>query len=445
MSLLRRLVTFSLLPLGLAGLTPAALAKPLNQVLPQFDKDVEAIFGRYNIPAAAVAVVENGKVVYVKTLGTTDRKNPHPVDEHTIFRLASVSKTFAAVLAGQAMHEHKLGLHDPISKFIPGFRLKYDRQNKLDVEMVLSHQGGLPHNAYDDLIEAGQPYDAVLRRLETLDPVCLVGKCFSYQNVLYSTIGNALEKSTGQSYENLIQTRIFNPLGMRDSGASLAHFQHSDNAATPHIMTARGWWPKEPNQYYYEVTPAAGVNASIHDMSQYLLAVMGHRPDVIPAPVMDELTTPRVSSPKEGITSKWRKTRIKKPMYGLGWRIFQYDNRYPMIFHAGGLSGVRSRLGWLPGKDIGIVMLWNANESKPEVLLPMLFDRVLDLPSVDYLELPKSAPTKKASAKKAKTRKATAQKAGTKKPVKKTSKKKTTVKKPAAKKTTTQKKPTITR
>ena len=88
----------------------------------------------------------------------------------------------------------------------------------------------------------------------------------------------------------------------------------------------------------------------------------------------------------EGWTSKWRKTRVKQPMYGMGWRIFQYNGNHKMIFHAGGLSGVRSRLGFLPEKDIGIVMLWNANESHPEVLMPMLFDRLLDLPEVDYLD-----------------------------------------------------------
>jgi len=139
-------------------------------------------------------------------------------------------------------------------------------------------------------------------------------------------------------------------------------------------------------QPYYEVMPAAGINASIDDMSKYLLAVMGHRPDVIPPQVMAQLTKPLVSSPKEGRTSKWRQTRVKHPMYGMGWRIFQYDGRYPMVFHAGGLSGVRARLGFLPRQDVGLVMLWNANDSRPEVLMPMLFDKVLGLPTVQYLD-----------------------------------------------------------
>lgn len=414
------LLRHRLLLLGLAACASPVGARPLNTVLPQFDRDVSAIFDRYNIPAAAVAVVDHGKVVYIKTLGVGSRKDPKPVTEHTVFRIASVSKTFAAVLAGQAAEQGRLSFKDPVRKYIPSFQLKYDRRNQLTLEMVLSHQSGLPHNAYDDLLEAGQPYDALLRRLETIDPVCMVGRCFSYQNILYSTIGNALEKATGEPYPVLLQHRIFNPLGMTDSGASLAHFQNSPSTAPPHIMTGRGWWPKEVDQPYYNTLPASGVNTSIHDMSQYLIAVMGHRPDVISPAVMAELTTPRVSSPKEGITSKWRKTRVKHPMYGLGWRIFQYDGKYKMVFHAGALSGVRARIGFLPDRDIGMVMLWNANESRPEVLMPMLFDRVLDLPTVDYLELPKATArpaTKKHATKKSlkATRKTAPKKASKKK------------------------------
>lgn len=441
---------FALLGL-LAGSTPV-LSQPLAQALPQFDKDAEALLERYKIPAAAIAVVEKGKVVYLKTHGVTSRKDPKPVDEHTVFRLASVSKTFAAVLAGQAVYERRLSLKDPVSRYVPGFHLKYDRQNKLNLEHVLSHQSGLPHHAYDDQLEAGQPFPVLLRRIQTLDPACVVGRCYAYQNIMYSTIGNALEKSSGQSYEDLLQARLFNPLGMRDSGASLAHFQASTNAALPHIKTSRGWWPKAVEQPYYEVKPAAGVNASIHDMSQYLIAVMGHRPDVIPPAVMDELTTPRVATPKEGLTSKWRKTRVKNPKYGLGWRVFQYNGKEEMIFHAGGQFGVSTMIGFLPGRDIGMVMMWNASESKPATLMPTLFDRALDLPKVDYLETPKPV-SKTATKKKAKrSSKASAKKASSKKPTaKKTSTKKASTKKKSSaqrgsiiKTPTKSKKPTTT-
>ena len=369
----------------LCGAMPLA-AKPLNAVLPQFDQDVERIFGAYHIPGAAVAVVQNGRVVYIKTLGVGSTQKRNPVDEHTVFRLASVSKTFAAVLAGQASLAGEINLNSPLSRYLPGFRLKYDTGNRLTLRNVLSHTSGLPHNANDNLLEAGESYSSVLRKTQRLGAACGIGRCFGYQNILYSTIGDVLSRQLRRSYADLLEIRIFRPLGMQDASASRWSMLNNRNIAVPHVKGGGGWVARPITQPYYNVLPAAGVNASITDMAKYLAAVMGHRPNVIPPAVMKELTKPLVRSPKEGWTSKWRKTRVKQPMYGMGWRIFQYNGNHKMIFHAGGLSGVRSRLGFLPEKDIGIVMLWNANESHPEVLMPMLFDRLLDLPEVDYLD-----------------------------------------------------------
>lgn len=373
--------------LAALSLAPSLLcAQTLTSVLPQFDKDVERIFGAYHVPGAAVAVVQNGKVVYVKTLGVGSTSKGNPVDEHTVFRVASVSKTFAAVLAGQAAYEGQINFNAPLSSYVPGFHLKYDAGNQLTVRNVLSHTSGLPHNANDNLLESGLSYPELLRRTENLGAACPIGRCFGYQNILYSTIGDVLSRQLGHPYPDLLKNRIFGPLGMQDASAGRWNMVNGSNVAVPHVSGAKNWAPMAITQPYYNVLPAAGVNASISDMSKYLLAVMGHRPDVIPPAVMQELTKPLIRSPKEGITSKWRQMRIKNPMYGMGWRIFQYNGDHKMIFHAGGLRGVRARLGFLPEKDMGLVMLWNANVSYPEVLMPMLFDRILDLPAVDYLD-----------------------------------------------------------
>lgn len=383
---LGRLFLRRLLPVALLCGAGSAAAQPLNAVLPQFDRDVERIFGAYRIPGAAVAIVQNGRVVYVKTLGVGSTKTRNPVNPHTVFRLASVSKTFAAVLAGQAAYAGEINLSAPLSRYLPGFRLKYDTANRLTVRNVLSHTSGLPHNANDNLLEAGVSYPALLTKTQRLGAACPIGRCFGYQNILYSTIGDVLSRQLKHSYADLLENRLFRPLGMQDASASRWSMLNNRNIATPHVKGGGGWVPKAITQPYYNVLPAAGVNASITDMGRYLAAVMGHRPDVIPPKVMQELTKPLIRSPKEGATSKWRQTRIKMPMYGMGWRVFQYNGNHKMIFHAGGLSGVRARLGFLPEKDIGLVMLWNANESRPEVLMPMLFDRLLDLPTVDYLD-----------------------------------------------------------
>ena len=195
-------------------------AKPLNAVLPQFDEDVERIFGAYHMPGAAAGVVQNGRVVYIKTLGVGSTQKRNPVNEHTAFRLASVSKTFAAVLAGQAAHAGELNLNAPLSRYLPGFRLKYDTGNRLTLRNVLSHTSGLPHNANDNLLEAGESYSSVLRKTQRLGAACGIGRCFGYQNILYSTIGDVLSRQLRHSYADLLEIRIFRPLGMEDASAS---------------------------------------------------------------------------------------------------------------------------------------------------------------------------------------------------------------------------------
>lgn len=370
----------------LAGLSGVTQAKSVQAYLPWFDSEVETIFDQFDIPGAAVAVVADGKVVYVKTLGVGSIDKRNPVNRHTLFRIASVSKTFTAVLAGLAAQHGQIRWQDPLSRYLSGFRLRNDGSNRLTLRNVLSHTSGLPHNANDNLLEAGQSYATVLGKLQQVNPSCAIGRCFGYQNILYSSMGDVLSKATGRPYTSLLIHQIFRPLGMQDAGSSRWHLLNNPNHAMAHVLGKDGWRVRPVTQPYYEVLPAAGINASIDDMSKYLLAVMGHRPDVIPPKVMAQLTQPIISSPKEGWTSTWRKTRVKRPMYGLGWRIFQYDGKYPMVFHAGGLSGVRARLGFLPKQDVGVVMLWNANDSRPEVLMPMLFDKVLGLPAVQYLD-----------------------------------------------------------
>lgn len=367
-------------------------AQPLSAILPGFNADVERVFADYQVPGAAVAVVQGGRVVYVKTLGVGRLSARNPVDEHTLFRIASLSKTFTAVLAGQAARTGQIRWSDPLSRYLPGFRLKHDAGNQLTLRNVLSHTSGLPHNASDNLLEAGESYPRLLNRLETLPASCPIGRCFGYQNILFSTMGDVLAKASGRPFTSLLIHQIFRPLGMADAGSGRWQLLNDPNHAEPHVKGRDGWKERPVTQPYYNVVPAAGINASISDMSKYLVAVMGHRPDVIPPSVMAELTRPLIPSPKEGWTSKWRQTRIKAPMYGMGWRIFQYNGSQRMIFHAGGLSGVRARLGFLPDRDIGMVMLWNANDSRPEVLMPMLFDRVLDLPAVEYLDPPPGTP-----------------------------------------------------
>jgi Beta-lactamase class C and other penicillin binding proteins len=191
--------------------------------------------------------------------------------------------------------------------------------------------------------------------------------------------------ASGNFYEQEVQRRVFKPLGMNDASLGLAGIESSPRWARPHVRSRNGWVSLRPKPTYYRLPPAAGVNASISDMAQWLLAHTGHRPDVLPAPLLATLHAPVVSTPGE-LRSGWRRDRVQAASYALGWRVFDYAGE-ELVFHAGAVQGYRGMTAMLPGRDLGIAILWNSESSLPSGLLPTILDRALGLPPERWLDV----------------------------------------------------------
>jgi beta-lactamase class C len=268
---------------------------------------------------------------------------------------------------------------------LPAFKLRdYASAQKVTVRDVLSHQVGLTHNTYDRDLESNQPYPLLAERLSNAPLACSPGQCYGYQNVAFSLIGDLVFASTGDFYSHQVEKKIFHPLGMYSSTYGREALEASPSWARPHVRGRGGWVPVRPKETYYHVPPAAGVNSSIHDMAQWLIAQMGHRPDVLPEPLLRQLHTPQVSTPGEVRGSAWRRERLLHASYALGFRIYDYQG-HTLVFHGGAVQGYRGLIGFLPNEDVGMVVLWNSETSAPSGLLPSLMDRVLGLPPRDWL------------------------------------------------------------
>jgi beta-lactamase class C len=110
---------------------------------------------------------------------------------------------------------------------------------------------------------------------------------------------------------------------------------------------------------------------------------MGGRPDVLPPELLETLHGAQVSTPTELRSSPWRRSRLRDAHYALGWRVFDYAGE-TLVFHAGAVQGYRGVIAFLPRHRFGVVMLWNCETSLPTGMLPMLLDRYLALPQVDW-------------------------------------------------------------
>lgn len=371
----------------LARVDAAAVATDLVPVTGDFARWVEQLAQGDAVAGLAVAVVKDTDVIYERTLGHADWSTRTPVTPTTVFRLASLSKGFAAALTGLVVDDGVMSWDTRVAGVLPTFALAdLEGSSRLTVRDILSHRVGLPNNTYDRLLEQAEPYPLLVDRLREVPLACAVGECYGYQNIAFSLIGDVTYAVTGDFFYHLVEKRLFHPLGMTTATYGLDALRSSTSWARPHKRSRKTWVAFEPNQNYYHLPPAAGANASLRDMEQWLIAQMGGRTDVLAQELLDELHAPQVATPKDASLTPWRRERLLDARYALGWRVFDYAGE-PMVFHAGAVKGFRAVIAFLPKHRFGMVMLWNCEAATPNGLLPMLFDRYLGLPRVDWAGL----------------------------------------------------------
>lgn len=353
----------------------------------EFERLAERLVADRRVPGLALAIVQGGRVLSARGYGITDTYAGEPVDVHTVFRLASLSKGFAGTLTGLLVADGSLRWDSRVRDYLPEFRLQDPyASHKVTVADVLSHRLGLPHNTYDRDIERYADYRTLTRRLAEAPLTCRPGECYAYQNVAFSLVGDLALAATGRSYEDLLRERLFAPLGMRDASVGLDGILASPRWARPHVRGRNGWVPLSPKPTYYQLAPAAGVNASAADMAQWLIAQTGHRPDVLPAPLLATLHAPIVATPGETRGSSWRRERLSWASYALGWRVYDYAG-HRLVFHGGAVQGYRGLIALLPERDLGVAILWNSESSAPSGLLPTILDRAIGLAPGRWLDI----------------------------------------------------------
>lgn len=357
----------------------------MSAVARQVERLASELVTQKHLPGLAIAIVQDGRILSIHGYGHTGGPGGQPIGTDTVFRLASLSKAFAATLTAQLVSEGAMDWDRPIVNQLPAFKLRdYASAQKVTVRNVLSHQVGLTHNTYDRDLEGNAPYPLLAEKLANAPLACSPGQCYGYQNVAFSLVGDLVFASTGDFYSHQVEKKIFHPLGMYSSTYGREALEASPSWARPHVRGRGGWVPVRPKDTYYHVPPAAGVNASIHDMAQWLVAQMGHRPDVLPEPLLRQIHTPQVNTPGEMRGSSWRRERLRHAWYALGFRVYDYAG-HTLVFHGGAVQGYRGLIGFLPAEDVGLVVLWNSESSAPSGLLPSLMDRALGLPPRDWL------------------------------------------------------------
>jgi len=336
------------------------LTQSNDELVDQFQRAFDDVLLDKGIPGGAYAIVSGDGIIEIGTRGFTSINQKQAVNANTIFRIASVSKTFAAHLAGQLVEEGKFYWEDPITRHVPDFRINGDT-SQIQVGHVIGQSTGLVPHAYDQLIEEDLSLDRIYKKFRNLSPICNPGECYSYQNTIYSLIQPVIENATGRPYADLMQQRIFKPLSMTTASVGYQPYLDNPNRAEPHKLQNGHWRSLTVTPNYYRIAPAAGVNASVTDMARWLMAQLGSNPEVIKPQTIDTLTQQRVRTKREFGRRYWR-DYISDAHYGLGWRIYTLGEE-KIIYHSGWVAGFRADIGYSADRNIGLVILLNGEGS----------------------------------------------------------------------------------
>ncbi|MEM7704672.1 MAG: serine hydrolase domain-containing protein [Pseudomonadota bacterium] len=339
-----------------------------------------------NMLGLGVCVAEGTETRLLLTQGRRTLAG-EPLDPHTRFRLASVSKGFAATTAVILSTQGKLDLSTQAKSLVPYFTLPDpDQVERVTLTHLLSHRLGLPPNAYDNLLEASRKPEDIVPRFAQVEPLCPAADCYGYQNVGFNLIAEAIEKTTGVAYEEQVVHRLLRPLAMEDAGFGRSHLSSDENWARPHRGRGRFLRQSKVNDNYYRVPAAAGLNASTSDLCRWLKTQLGESPEVVSPQVLEILRTPQVFTRAEMYRGKWRRTRLRSAHYGLGWRIYDYAGQQ-VVFHAGSVSGYGAVVAVLPDQQVGLAAVWNSESTRPWGILPAFLDAYLGLPERDWMKL----------------------------------------------------------
>jgi CubicO group peptidase (beta-lactamase class C family) len=382
-------MSFRRLPLAVLLLLLPAVARADQPVPPPLDPAAidayaQKLLDDWKAPGLALAVVRDDRVVLAKGYGVRTAGKSEPVDEHTLFSIASCSKAFTAAALAILVDEGKLRWEDKVTQHLPGFQL-YDPYvtRELTVRDLLCHRSGLPTFG-GDLVWYHTTYGRadVLRRLRHLRPTTSFRSAYGYQNILFLAAGEVVPAATGTAWDDFVRERVFRPLGMTGATTSIADLR--GRGATPHMVRAGAavLVPPCPSD---NMAPAASVNAGARDLAQWLRLQLGLG-QYEGTRVYSEAQARAMWSPQTitaGLRGDPRQPAASHlRAYALGWFVSDYHGRL-RVEHDGSLDGMFSKVILIPEAKLGVMALTNSDTPAATVLAGHVVDTALGLPPRD--------------------------------------------------------------
>ncbi|GAB3003303.1 serine hydrolase [Arenimonas maotaiensis] len=343
----------------------------------------------WKLPGVSVAVVKDGRPVYVKGFGTRSLQDGGAVDGDTLFGMMSTTKAMTALALAMLVDEGKLGWDDPVTTHLPGFALSDPYVTRdLRVRDLLTHNSGLGNT---DLLWARGDFDAreIIARLRGLPLSYPLRGGFAYQNVMYQVAGEVIGTASGMSWADFVDTRILKPLAMTRSYPTLARMQ----AARDGNVSAAHFEIDGKLQVIAEspvdAVPAAGAAwSSAADTAKWLTFMLGDGcmggTRLVSTANFRELLKPQAMVPAGEFYPTAKLTRPHWTSYGLGWFQQDYLGRF-VAMHTGSMDGRTAIIGLMPEENLGVYVFGNLDHAEfRHALMWKLFDAYTGAPARDW-------------------------------------------------------------
>ena len=385
---------------GLGGI--ALAARPAWGLSPTLVEDevsalVERFMAAFETPGIAVAIVRPSQPDFTRGFGVRTLRKPAKVDEHTLFGIASNSKAFTAAALAILVDAGKVGWDDPVTRYIPEFRMADPVVTQLmTVRDLLVHRSGLALGAGDLMQFPHTDFTAedMLRGLQYLKLERGFRGGYAYDNILYIVAGILIQRVSGQSWSDFVTARLLQPLGMNETVPTIGRIR-TDNVAGRHARLGppvRGMGPMRvvgPDEDE-KIAAAGGINTNVHDIPAWFRLQLNQGVLSSGQRLWSTEQAKQMWAPQTIIRSGPGASANKPDAsviqgYALGWFIQDYRGQR-LVAHDGGLTGQVTRQALLPELGCGVAVYTNVEDAYPSVgLRNAILDRLIGAPPFDWL------------------------------------------------------------
>ena len=338
--------------------------------------DIDRLFrehaAREHIPGAAWGIVIDGRVAHVGVAGVRDVETRAPVEANTVFRIASMTKSFTALAILKLRDEGRLSLDDPAERHVPelaGLAYPTSDSPRITIRHLLSHAEGFPEdNPWGDqqLAATDAELSAMMRRGIPFSNA--PGVAYEYSNYGFAILGRIVARVSGVPYPEYVAANILRPLGMTSTTLS--------PSAVPAARLAQGYrwedgrWKREPQLPDGAFGPMGGMLTSVRDLGAYVAHFLDAWPprdgaEAGPARRASLREMQQVARPRPAAITRAPdgEAQLSAGGYGYGLGVSTTCRFAHVVAHSGGLPGFGSLMRWLPEYGVGIVAFGNRTYS----------------------------------------------------------------------------------